>query len=305
MTRVVLFGTGASANQFLRFTEEASDIEIALVATSSDDALADHALGRSRKILLFDQLDKADLFEAVKQARPDLLFSITSPFIFGPDWLSLPRLGAYNLHPSPLPRLGGFYPFIWAIIKGETEHGVTIHRLTSQIDGGGIVAQKLFPIAATETGASLYLKCANAARALYPGFFNEVANGPLEGRPQDMSQRSIFRRQIPLGGRASFTWDAATVERAVRAFTFKPFNSPIGELTVALADGSRVSLDSARLEQEGGNGWLPGTLLGFDQGDALVGCGQGIIRIRRMAGGPARDALEGRGAILNENPFVD
>jgi UDP-4-amino-4-deoxy-L-arabinose formyltransferase/UDP-glucuronic acid dehydrogenase (UDP-4-keto-hexauronic acid decarboxylating) len=305
MTRVALFGTGASANEFLRLAEETSGIDVAVVATSSDDPLAAYLSGNSREALLFDRMPKADLFNAVQAIRPDLLFSVTSPFLFNADWLGLPKLGAYNCHPSALPRYAGFYPFVWSIIEGATEHGVTIHRLTPQIDGGGIVAQKVFPILAAETGASLYLKCTRGARELFPNFLKEVADGPLEGRPQDLTQRSYFRRQIPLGGRANFSWEAAAIERAIRAFTFKPFTSQIGELTVGLMTGGRLSLDSAALEEKSGDSWSPGTLIDFDGTDALIGCGNGLIRLRRMGGKVAREALEGVGVLVGQIPFSD
>lgn len=305
MTRVVLFGTGASANEFLRLAEQTSGIDVALVATSSDDPLATYVSGGPRQTLLFDQVPEAEIFDAIQALRPDLLFSVTSPFIFGSEWLDLPALGAYNCHPSALPKFGGFYPFVWSIIQGATEHGVTIHRLTSQIDGGGIVAQKVFPILATETGASLYMKCTRVARELFPRFLKEVAAGPLEGRPQDLKQRTYFRRQIPLAGRASFSWEAAAIERVVRAFTFKPFKSPIGELTVGLTMGDRLSLDSAALEEESGHSWAPGTLIEFDGTDALIGCGNGVIRLRRMGRKVAREALEGAGAVIGQSPFAD
>jgi methionyl-tRNA formyltransferase len=305
MTRVVLFGTGASANEFLRLTEETSGIDLALVATSSDDPLVAYLSGNSRRALLFDRMPKAALFDAVRAIRPDLLFSVTSPFIFDAGWLGLPKLGAYNCHPSALPRYAGFYPFVWSIIEGATEHGVTIHRLTPEIDGGGIVAQKVFPILAAETGVSLYLKCTRGARELFPNFLKEVADGPLEGRPQDLTQRSYFRRQIPFAGRASFRWEAAAIERAVRAFTFRPFKSPIGELTVGLTTGGRLSLDSASLEEKSGSSWTPGTLIDFDGPDALIGCGNGLIRLRRMGRKVAREALESAGAVIGQNPFSD
>jgi methionyl-tRNA formyltransferase len=305
MTTVTLFGTGATASEFLRTAEETSGIDVTLIATSSDDPLARHLSGSSRRVFLFDQMEESDLFDAVKRSGPDLLFSITSPFLFAPEWLKLPRKGAYNLHLSPLPRLAGFYPFVWSIIKGATEHGVTIHRLTAQVDGGGIVAQKLFPISPTETGASLYLKCVREAKEIFPDFLKRVSDGPLEGRPQDISQRSYFRRQIPFAGHASFSWEAAAMDRAIRAFTFKPLPSPVGELTVALTNGTRISLDSSVLEEARGNHWSPGTLLGFDKTDVLVGCGQGVIRLRRMGRKTAREVLEEAGAVVGQCAFAD
>ena len=57
--------------------------------------------------------------------------------------LDLPRLGAYNLHGSLLPKYRGRAPLNWVLVKGETESGVTLHAMTPKPDDGHIVAQAL------------------------------------------------------------------------------------------------------------------------------------------------------------------
>jgi hypothetical protein len=73
--------------------------------------------------------------------RPDLLL------VFGFNWrlprdvLELPGLGALNVHPSTLPKYRGPSPVPWAIRNGDPFMGVTIHRMTEQIDAGPVLAQ--------------------------------------------------------------------------------------------------------------------------------------------------------------------
>src|SRR5919197_2879447 len=51
-----------------------------------------------------------------------------------------------NVHPSLLPRWRGAAPVERAIMAGDTETGVTIHRTVKELDAGPIAAQRSFPI---------------------------------------------------------------------------------------------------------------------------------------------------------------
>ena len=56
------------------------------------------------------------------------------------DLLALPRLGAINIHPALLPRHRGPSPFEAAFRAGDTETGLTIHRMAADFDTGPILA---------------------------------------------------------------------------------------------------------------------------------------------------------------------
>ena len=51
-----------------------------------------------------------------------------------------------NVHPSLLPRWRGAAPVERAIMAGDAETGVTIHRTVRELDAGPIAAQRAFPI---------------------------------------------------------------------------------------------------------------------------------------------------------------
>ncbi|MDE0310500.1 MAG: formyltransferase family protein [Acidiferrobacterales bacterium] len=56
----------------------------------------------------------------------------------------IPTAGCINIHPSLLPRYKGLNPIFWQLRNGETDTGVTLHQVTSEIDGGNILmARKL------------------------------------------------------------------------------------------------------------------------------------------------------------------
>jgi methionyl-tRNA formyltransferase len=67
----------------------------------------------------------------------------------------------FNIHFSLLPKYKGMYPSALPILFGETETGVTLHRIDSGIDTGDIIAQKEISISRDETAKSLHNKLIN------------------------------------------------------------------------------------------------------------------------------------------------
>ena len=82
-----------------------------------------------------------------------------------PDEL-LDRALWLNVHPSLLPRWRGAAPVERAIMAGDEETGVTIHRTTPELDAGPIAAQGAFPILDQDDAGAVYAKAARLAAEL-------------------------------------------------------------------------------------------------------------------------------------------
>jgi methionyl-tRNA formyltransferase len=71
-----------------------------------------------------------------------------------------------NVHPSLLPRWRGAAPVERALMAGDAETGVTIHRTTAELDAGPIAAQESFPIAEDDDAGVVYATAAEVAARL-------------------------------------------------------------------------------------------------------------------------------------------
>lgn len=80
-----------------------------------------------------------------------------------------------NVHPSLLPRWRGPAPVERALMAGDTQTGVTIHRTTAELDAGPIAAQRAFPIAPGDDAGAVYERAA----ALALDLLDEVLPAPL------------------------------------------------------------------------------------------------------------------------------
>lgn len=81
------------------------------------------------------------LAELLAAYDPDIVL------VYGFNWklprgtLDVPRFGALNIHPSPLPKYRGPSPIPWGIRNGDPYMGLTVHRMTERIDAGPVLAQ--------------------------------------------------------------------------------------------------------------------------------------------------------------------
>ena len=80
-----------------------------------------------------------------------------------------------NVHPSLLPRWRGAAPVERAILAGDTETGVTIHRTVAALDAGPIAAQRAFPIDDEDDAGTVFARAAEVAVEL----LDEVLPSPM------------------------------------------------------------------------------------------------------------------------------
>jgi len=72
------------------------------------------------------------------------------------EFVSIPKHGTIQYHPSLLPKYRGPSSINWPLIKGETKTGLTIFRPNDGLDEGPVVLQKETPISADDTLGSVY-----------------------------------------------------------------------------------------------------------------------------------------------------
>jgi methionyl-tRNA formyltransferase len=86
-----------------------------------------------------------------------------------------------NVHPSLLPRWRGAAPVERAIMAGDAETGVTIHRTVEALDAGPVAAQRAFPIAPDDDAGAVYARAAEVAAELLR---DVLAQGEPQFEPQ-------------------------------------------------------------------------------------------------------------------------
>jgi methionyl-tRNA formyltransferase len=158
------------------------------------------------------------VYRRIAELRPDFLFSFYFREMIQGRFLELPRLGAYNLHGSLLPRYRGRVPINWVLVHGEAQTGVTLHAMTPKPDDGDIVAQAALPIAWDETALSLTLRAAAAGRELVRSAVPRLVAGTAPRTPQkSLGPPSYFGGRKPEDGLLDLGGTAAAAFNLVRA----------------------------------------------------------------------------------------
>ncbi|MBP3362989.1 MAG: bifunctional UDP-glucuronic acid oxidase/UDP-4-amino-4-deoxy-L-arabinose formyltransferase, partial [Pseudomonas sp.] len=128
--------------------------EIAAVFTHADDPKENNFYGSvaqlcARKGIPVHAPEDANhplWIERIRKLNADYIFSFYYRHLLGEELLASVSKGAFNLHGSLLPRYRGRAPANWVLVNGETETGVTLHRMVKRADAGDILAQQRISI---------------------------------------------------------------------------------------------------------------------------------------------------------------
>ncbi|MBD8100434.1 bifunctional UDP-4-amino-4-deoxy-L-arabinose formyltransferase/UDP-glucuronic acid oxidase ArnA [Pseudomonas fluorescens] len=157
--------------------------------------------------------------ERIAKLNPDFIFSFYYRNLLSEPVLATARHGAFNLHGSLLPKYRGRAPANWVLVNGETETGVTLHRMVKRADAGAILAQQTVSIERSDTGLSLHAKLRDAASNLLRDALPQLAQGKLTEIAQDESQATCFGRRSAADGKIDWKKPAEQLFNLVRAVT--------------------------------------------------------------------------------------
>jgi methionyl-tRNA formyltransferase len=214
----------------------------------------------------------AEFAASVRSLDVDIILNVHSLFIIHAEILRVARMGGFNMHPGPLPQYAGLNCVSWALYRGETNYGVTVHQMSPKIDTGPVVYQSFFPIEDTDSGLSLTSKCVKAGVPLIMELLEAASNGP-ERIPlvqQDLGKREYFGPGVPEDGQLTWSRPATQVVNFVRACDYSVFPSPWGHPRARLGGRSVAILKASRTGKLADSS--PGTVGRVDDSGALVAC---------------------------------
>jgi len=151
-------------------------------ARQRDEIVEASGLG-AESVFEGQRLGSSDGQQWLARLRPDWILSISFGYLLSSAVLSIPRLGALNLHPALLPFNRGSFPNVWSIVDG-TPAGVSLHFMDAGLDTGDIVAQGRVTVEPTDTGATLYERLEHASIELFQRAWPAIAAGNVVRLPQ-------------------------------------------------------------------------------------------------------------------------
>jgi natural product biosynthesis luciferase-like monooxygenase protein len=257
---------------------------VKLVASANEEILA-HARSSGIETTRIDpdaiRLPLADF---------DYLFSVANLHLIDPAIVARAGRLALNFHDGPLPRYAGLNATSWALMAGETIHGVTWHEMTDMPDAGRIAKQVIFTIQDDETALSLNARCYEAGLASFTEIAREIARGDLALKTQGAGRTYFSRDRRPAAlGTLDFLRPAREIAAMVRALDFGSYANPLARSKILLRDRLLLARGATVMPSSAGR---PGTVTAATAELLRIATGEGDIvlyGLTEIDGGAARD----------------
>jgi len=164
--RIVFMGTPEFAVPSLKILVE-NGYKVVGVVTATDkyggrgkkqlleSAVKKYAKKQNIPVLQPKNLKAPEFLDELRALNGNLQIIVAFRMLPAAVW-DMPELGTFNLHGSLLPKYRGAAPINWAVIKGESETGVTTFFLQHEIDTGDIILQKKLPIHENDTAGEVH-----------------------------------------------------------------------------------------------------------------------------------------------------
>jgi len=238
-----------------------------------------------------DDVRTEAFYDLLMKYEPDFFVVTAFGHILSEKNLSIPRIGAINIHASLLPKYRGPAPIQWAIINGEKETGVTTILMNRGMDTGDILLSSKTEITTDETSASLHDRLSYLGAELLIKTLALCQNNQINPVPQDHALASYAPILKKNDGRIDWTMPSHKIEAFVRGMTPWP-----GAFTFHGEKRLKIfSVQPVLIENEA----LPGVVVEGFPDEMRVSTGEGLLSILEIQGESGKrlvikDFLRGR-----------
>lgn len=300
--RAVFFGTPAIAVPVLDALTEIANVSLVICQPDRPSGrglelkvppVKERALALSLPVLQPDKVRTPEFAERIREEQADIALVIAYGRILPPAVLAGPKHGCLNLHASLLPRLRGAAPITWAIVRGETETGISLMQMDEGCDTGPVYSMHRIPIGENTTADELTVQMGELAARVVRADLLRVLSGELKAQPQDSAGVTLAPILKKEDGKIDWQKPARDVHNHIRGMTSWPgaFTTVEGKILKVLE--TRVASEDA------GEGAAPGAVVEASKHGVIVACGHGRIALLRaqMEGRkalPAADLVAGR-----------
>jgi len=238
------------------------------------DSMAEVA--RSANILCYtpENINYPEWVALIKELAPDIIFSFYYRNMISREILSIPRLGAINLHGSLLPQYRGRCPVNWVLVNGENETGVTLHYMVDKPDAGDVIARGKIPILFNDTAYTLHRKIEKEAVVVLGKVWSLIKEGRNERIAQDLSVGSYYGGRNPDDGKINWTLSNLEIYNLVRAVTH-----PWPGAFCTFRNQKMFIWECEPVSMKGYS--EPGNLVSFDRKGIVVAAGDGALLLTR------------------------
>ena len=188
--------------------------------------------------------------------------------------------GVLNAHAGDLPRFRGNAVVNWAILAGEPNIGLCVHRMETELDAGAVYARRRLSLAADTYVGEVWAWIESSIPEMFAETVDAIAAGTTKPEVQSTDPRNILRAypRRPEDGRIDWRQPVEQIFRLIRASS-RPYSGAFtnfeGEKQVIVWRAVPAPQQSAFLA-------VPGQVCYRSEGDPVIACGDGMLRLTEV-----------------------
>ena len=307
--RIVFMGTPDFAVGSLAALAECGKYEIVGVVTQPDrpkgrgnkmlmTPVKEYAISKGYEVYQPQKVKTPEFVQILRDMQPDLIVVAAFGQFLSQEILSMPKYGCINVHASLLPKYRGAAPIQYAIIKGESESGVTIMQMDISMDTGAMLDKVVVPIGANTTMGELHDELKVKGAELLLTVIEKIEAGTVVAEPQNNDEATYATLLDRSMERIVWTKSAQEVHNLIRGF------NPAPSTFTKLPNGKSLKIWCSRMTDKNTTA-APGTVIELSKHSFFVACGSGVLEItevqpeskKRM---PAQVFINGRGVQVGD-----
>lgn len=183
---VLISGNGSNLQALMDHSAEGGYRVSAVISNKADAFGLQRASKAGIPTRVIDHRDYADrvsfdkrLIDEIDSFKPALVVLAGFMRILSAEFVQHFAGKILNIHPSLLPAYRGTHTHERVLEAGEKEHGVSVHFVTEELDGGPVVLQASVPVHADDTTKSLAERVFQQEHRIYPKAVTWFAAGRL------------------------------------------------------------------------------------------------------------------------------
>ncbi|NNE97600.1 MAG: methionyl-tRNA formyltransferase, partial [Pyrinomonadaceae bacterium] len=184
------------------------------------------------------------------------------------SYLNAFRYGCINVHFSLLPKYRGAAPVNWAIVKGETETGITTMRMDRGLDTGDILLQHKTAIGKRENSVELMERLSVKGAELLSDTLRRIND--IVPVSQDQTEATLAPMMSKDDGLIDWNQTAKEISDQIRGF------QPFPRSFTSYGNEKLTIWDSEALDEKISTG-MPGEILKVVPEGLLVSCGSNTV----------------------------
>jgi len=172
--------------------------------------------------IFFPTILDEKIINETKSLQPDLIIVVAYGLILPEKFINIPKFGCINIHVSLLPRWRGATPIEHALLAGDKKTGISIIKISPELDAGDIIMQESLIIDKEIYSDDLKLNLVNLGKKTMMKVLPNIFENKIIAEKQDKHKVTYASKFSSQDRKINFNHSVETVLNHIRAHGPKP-----------------------------------------------------------------------------------